>query len=163
MTETEIVAGIWPGIRALGAISGLASASFLIWDRATRYLPYARFLRTDGSNIPEENRVLLRIHNPSNRLMLARTVAPQDNRDLYLSADDETFMRSDVDGIMVIEPGGCLDVHVERQDGWETLPPSTRVRAIFKWKYVQPIILRRWRTKRLKIKKKDFDTVSPRP
>ena len=97
MTEAEIVAKILPSIKTLGSFGGLLSAGFLIWDRATRHVPYARFLRLDGSNVPEENRVTLRIYNPSNRLMLARIVASKDTGDLYLSPDDETFARSGIE------------------------------------------------------------------
>lgn len=163
MNEVEIVAKIWPSIRALGALGGLASASFLMWDRATRHLPYARFLRLDGSNIPEENGVILRIYNQSNRLMLARVVESKGIKSLYLSPDDETFWRSGMEGVIAINPNGYVDMNAERQDGWKTIPSDGPVCAIYEWKYAQPFIRRGWRRKRTVILKQDFDAVSTRP
>ena len=162
MTEAEIVAKVLPSIKTLGSFGGLISAGVLIWDRATRHAPYARFLRLDESNVPEENRVILRIYNPSDRLMLARIVASKDAGDLYLSPDDETFARSGIEGIMAVKPDGHVDVNAERHDDWKTLSRDTPVRAVFEWKSAQPSIRRGWRTKRIVMVKQDFDAISPR-
>lgn len=163
MNEAEIVAGIWSGIKTLGSLGGLVSAAFLLWDRATKTRPYARILRGDGSHVPEENRVILRVYNPSNRLMLARVDIAKRPQDLYLSADDETFQRAGIEGIMSIQPDGFVDVGAERQDGWKNLSRDETVRAVYRWKYAQPLFFRHWRTKCIVIVKQDFDAISPRP
>lgn len=156
-------AEIWSVIKTVGSLGGLISAAFLIWDRATKSRPYARFLQDDDYDIPEKNRVILRVHNPSDRLILARAGNSSSPQDLFLSADDETFMRADIYGIMAIKPGGFVDMHVMRQDGWEVLPDNGMVRAVFRWKYAQPIVFRSWRTERLMIEKQDYDAISPCP
>lgn len=178
MNEAEIVGGIWPSIRDIGAMGGLVSAAFLLWDRWMRYRPYARFLRLDGSNVPEENRVILRIYNPGNRLMLAHIVESTNDNELYLSADDETFRRSDIAGIMTIPPGAHVDADAERQDAWKALAGDELVHAVIRWRYAQAILPRHWklfrwrwvnrllpndwRTMRIVLRKDDFDTISPR-
>lgn len=158
----EIGTEIWSGIKTLGSLGGLVSAAFLLWDRATKSQPYARFLREDGSDIYEKNRVILRVYNPSNRLMLAQVDISDHPQNLYLSADDETFERAGRNAIMPIKPNGFVDLDVMRQDGWKALSCNEAVRAVFIWKYAQPLLCQHWRTKRIEIVKQDFDAISPR-
>ncbi|WP_157767331.1 hypothetical protein [Paracoccus yeei] len=152
---------LWSIIKWVGSLGGWVSAVFLVWDRTTQTRPYARFLRDDEHRIPEQNRVFLRVYNPSNRVMLAKVVDSERPQDLYLTPDDETFERSDVTGTMLIKPDGFLDMHVMRPDSWKNLPRDKSVQAIFKWKYAQPVVIRQWRTTRTAITKQDFDSISP--
>lgn len=138
MNEAEI----WSFIKVLGSLGGLVSAAFLLLDRITKSRPYARFLREDGNDISEKNRVILRVYNPSNRLMLAQVDISDHPQNLYLSADDETFERAGINAIMPIKPNGFVDVDVMRQDGWKALSCNEAVRAVFTWKYAQPLLCR---------------------
>jgi hypothetical protein len=74
-------------VRTLGAIAGLASAGFLIWDRATKHYPVALFearpLIEGGSNI----QIFVRLKNFSDRPILLSWPSGQ-GRGLYIARND---------------------------------------------------------------------------
>ena len=81
-------------VRTLGAVAGLASAAFLIWDRATKQYPVAFFearpLIEGGSNIA----IFVRLKNFSDRPVLLSWPNGQ-GRGLYIARNDsaEGIMR----------------------------------------------------------------------
>lgn len=158
----DVISIIWSVIKTLGSLGGLVSAAFLIWDRATKYKPYARFIQKEANNTAGGSQVICRIYNPNDRIMLVQVNLPNQPQELSLDANDETFLRSGVDKTILIDPNIFVDLDVVCYPDWKSLSHNKVVRVVFKWKYAQPLLFHYWRKKSVLIHKLDFDAISPR-
>jgi hypothetical protein len=149
-------------VRTLGAIAGLASAAFLIWDRATKHYPVALFearpLIEGGSHIE----MFVRLKNFSDRPILLSWPNGQ-GRGLYIARNDS------VEGIMGYLSEGETTIVLSSQaervfpllrpSAYSEIDPENMMQLEIRWQFAQPILWRVPRTLRVTIKKRDFEAL----
>jgi hypothetical protein len=149
-------------VRTLGAIAGLASAAFLIWDRATKHYPVALFealpLIDGGSNIE----VFVRLKNFSDRPVLLSWPNGQ-GRGLYIARNDsaEGIMRYLFEGetTIVLSSQAERVFPLLRPSAYSKIDPENMMELEIRWQFAQPIVWRTPRTLRVAIRKRDFEAL----
>lgn len=149
-------------VKTLGAIAGLASAAFLIWDRATRHYPVALFearpLIDGGSNIA----MFVRLKNFSDRPVLLSWPNGQ-GRGLYIARNDsaEGIMRYLFEGETAIVLASQAErvFPLLRPSVYSEIDPENMMELKIRWQFAQPIVWCAPRTLRVTIRKRDFEAL----
>src|SRR5581483_7482919 len=149
-------------VRTLGAIAGLASAVFLIWDRATKHHPVALFeahpLVEGGSKIE----VFVRLKNVSDRPVLLSWPNSQ-GRGLYIARNDsaEGIMNylSEGETTIALSSQGEKVFPLLRPSAYSEIDSENMMELEIRWQIAQPIVWRKPRMLRVAIRKRDFEAL----
>ena len=154
---------IWEGIQGLGAVVGLLTGTFVIWERITKHRPVAYFVAIPFVH-GEEKFVSLRVSNPSLRPLFIRVRNGTVGGAMRLAEDDSirSIVKSIVEGesTFVVDGSSSQDFPVLKPPDFERMDLQNEMVLYLHWRFAQPIVWREWRRIRVGLSKHSFVTLT---
>lgn len=148
-------------LKTLGALAGLASGAFLIWDRFTKHYPVAiieaRPLMEGSRNIVP----FLLLKNVSERPILLSWTDGKKTGELRIAKDQSQsgVLKSLFDGETTIALSSQAEAILPlfRPQPYEEIDPENMLELTMHWQFAQPIWWRAPRPLRVQIRKRDLE------
>ncbi|MGJ5082725.1 hypothetical protein [Bradyrhizobium sp. HKCCYLS3013] len=153
---------VFEAIKTIGGLSGIFTAIFLIYDRATKHYPVA-FIEArpvmEGSaniesflvlkNVSERPILISWTDGQSDKLIVARD-RTAEGLFRYLHASETTIS---------LPPQGEAILPLLRPSTFPEIDPENMMEIEMRWQFAQPILWRRPRMLRISIRKRDFESL----
>ncbi|TYR32090.1 hypothetical protein FY036_13480 [Mesorhizobium microcysteis] len=156
---------LWDTIQGVGAIVGLATGLFVLWDRVFRFSPTAivvvRPLLPGG--MPKGT--YLQISNPSDRPIIVSWRAGMRPNEFSIAEDHQT--RSIVAALLeggrstVIDPASHRELLLLKPSNVDVIDPDNTIECEIYWRYAQPKIWKRDRRLSVAISKRSMMILDP--
>lgn len=150
----------WDIIQGFGAIVGIVTGVFVIWERFFRYQP-AMFLVSQAL-IPggAQKACYLRVINRSERPIIVSWPTGIARDDLRISAGstirDVVAALMDGHKAIVIDGSETAMFPVHTPTNWPELSSDQTVEVVLTWQFVQPLIWKKARSVRISITKQAY-------
>jgi len=154
---------LWEAIKGLGAVVGIMTGLFVLWDRFYKMSPVA-VVTTHADEDGWVKTTHLRVWNPSDRPILIswRNGAPGNLR-IAIDHSIQNIVTAAVGGAqtIVVESGQQKDLLLLKPEGYNAIDRENRVEAELFWRYAQPKIWQRDRRIRVSIPKASLMIMDP--
>lgn len=156
---------VWDFVRGLGAIVGLATGLFVVWDRFFRFAPSAivivRPLIPGG--IPKA--AYLRVTNRADRPILVSWQNGRRNGEFGIAADHSSraIIVSILEGCrtIAIDPSEATELVLFDPPDIDEIDPENTIECELSWRYAQPKIWKRDRRISVRIPKRSLMQLDP--
>jgi hypothetical protein len=156
---------IWEFVSGLGALVGLATGIFVVWDRFFRHSPTAIVIARPLIPGGKVNGTYLQVTNRSDRPILVSWKSGVRDGQFGVAAGDSTLQiaESVLDGhrTVVIEPTSAYDFVLLMPPQYSELDVDSRVEARLLWRYAQPVIWQTDRQIKVSVPKRSLMLMSP--
>nr|CAD6413155.1 hypothetical protein REQ54_01113 [Rhizobium sp. Q54] len=151
---------IWETVQGFGAIVGIVTGGFVIWERFFRYQP-AMFL-VSAPMLPKGayKACYLRVINRSERPIIISWPTGLAKDEIRISADHST--RAIVGSLLhgqkaiVIDGKSDMSFPVHTPTNWHEIGTDQTIDVVVNWQFVQPLIWKKERSVRVRITKRAF-------
>jgi hypothetical protein len=150
-------------LKTLGALAGLASGAFLVWDRFTKHYPQAIIVARPLSEGSAQIVSFLMLKNLSDRPILVRC-NPDDHRPgLRImkgqSVRDAVFSSFGHELRISLGPQSVVYLPVVRSGRYQDIDFENCLVMELHWKFAQPILWNAERRVKIWIRKRDFESL----
>lgn len=156
---------LWETVKGLGALVGLATGGFVLWDRFYRMTPTAVVVVRPMSSTSVVNSPYLQIRNPADRPILVRwqNGIPRGRFGLAADGSTKSIVVSLMEGesTVVIDSGETREFRLLKPNDAEDIDPENTIEADLYWRYAQPKLWKRDRRIRVSIPKRSMMHLDP--
>lgn len=151
---------IWAVIQGCGALVGLATGAFVVWDRVIKEWPVAFIVREPLMPGSINTVSKLRIINRSQRPLLVWWRAGENSNEFRIARDDS--VREIVTSLLPGEPkhivdgNETVDLELLKPGRMDEIALDNIIETRIHWAFVQPAIWQRRRTIPVRITKKAY-------
>lgn len=152
--------GVWSVVQGFGAIVGIVTGIFVIWERFFRYQPamflVAQALIPDGA----QKACYLRVINRSERPIIISwpTGIARDALRIAAGSSTRDVVAALIDGhkAIVVDGNETTMFPVHTPPNWQELSREQTVEVVLTWQFVQPLIWKKARSVRISITKQAY-------
>jgi len=156
---------IWEVFSGLGAVVGLVTGGFVVWDRFFRFSPtailFVRPLIPGGVHMGW----ILRVSNRAERPILLSWQTGNRTGEFLLAADDsmDAIVASMAEGrrTIAVDPGEVRELVVTLPTDFADIDPENYVECRLFWRYAQPMIWKRERYIDVRVPKRSLLDLDP--
>lgn len=156
---------VWQTIQGVGAVVGLVTGLFVVWDRFIRMTPAAVVYPRRLSESSAFKTLYLQVRNPADRPILLTWRNGLHKGVFGLVADDSTrsVVESVLDGktTVVVDAGASRDFRLHKPQDIAEIGLDDTVDIKLSWRYAQPKLWRRDRRIRVRIQKRSLAAMAP--
>ncbi|GHD07694.1 hypothetical protein ACFOEZ_04115 [Tianweitania populi] len=153
----------WEVVKGIGAVVGLLTGAFVVWDRSMRHYPFAvvtaRPMIPNGMNY----HALLFIENPSPRPIILEWKNGAGPGQLRVAVDNSArgIIKSILEGrsTLVLDQKSTVELVLLKPSDYAELPADQTVTYEIGWQYAQPSLYKPKRHLRGGIAKRDLQTL----
>lgn len=156
----------WEAIKGLGAVVGLVTGIFVVWDRFWKMTPTAVVVMRPVSEHSSALTPKLSIRNPADRPMIFRWKNRSEKGRFGLSQDILPLtlikqLKKD-ESEVVIDAGQTMELDLHKPDNIDSLEPDSLIKIDdMHWRFAQPKIWKWDRPVRVKLTKRSMMTLDP--
>ena len=155
---------IWEIVERIGALMGMASVGFILWDRFWRMTPTAVVVMRPFSKGGMQH-LHLSIRNPADRPIIVRW-KNGDRRGTFGIVEDtssKSVVRSVVmpEGAVVVDAGETRDLPLHKPRDISEIDPDNYIGAVLWWRFAQPKLYKRDRRIPVHVTKRSMTYLDP--
>lgn len=132
----------WQVVQGVGALVGLATGLFVLWERVTKEVPAAYFVGTPFAPLLRQRFLFLRVVNRSERPIFVATTNGSRPGEYKIAKDDSTrsIVISVVPGesTFVVDGNTTVDFPLLNPPDLEERSLDDRIELNIRWQFVQP-------------------------
>lgn len=151
---------MWEVVQGFGAMVGLITGMFVLWERLTRETPFAYVV---AKNYTLAHRTAyLRLKNRSERPILVFFLASRENNRLVPAPDEDDALLTIVSGTemtVAMDGGETKDFPLGEPPNIDDVAPDNQLVCEFRWSFAQPIWYQRFRRVSISIPKGRYDAL----
>jgi len=149
---------VWELIQGVGALVGLATGLFVLWERMTKHSPNI-FVRSEPF-LGGQRYLSVRIENRSDRPIFVEAQNGVENGELRVAIDNsiEAIVTSLLPGTstFLVDGKETKDFPLLKGPDFSEMDPVNECTLSIRWRFAQPILLRAWRRRTISISKQSL-------
>lgn len=153
-----LIVVIWELVQGLGALVGLATGIFVLWERLTKHSPLSYFVSEPFHG--GQRYLFARVSNRSDRPIFVAVQNGMENGQMRISLNDSTraIVTSLLSGTstFLINGNEVRDFPLLKAPDFGEMDLDNVCTVEIQWRFAQPIIWQAWRKRTLTISKRSL-------